>query len=141
MSSKPSHPRRMALQQPIPTQEDHIARSTMTSWRNARVREAHLLALTFFALYEGSCEPLGAGTPCMQSTWSSKAGVKAVVRLGAGLPVWQARADFVKMIHNHQTTILVGETGSGKTTQIAQFISEAGYTQTGKMVACTQPRR
>ena len=60
---------------------------------------------------------------------------------GAGLPVWQAREDFVQMIHKNQTTILVGETGSGKTTQIAQFISEAGYTNTGKMVACTQPRR
>ena len=55
--------------------------------------------------------------------------------------MWQARSDFVDMIHKHQTTILVGETGSGKTTQIAQFISEAGYTQTGKLVACTQPRR
>ena len=55
--------------------------------------------------------------------------------------MWQAREDFVQMIHKNQTTILVGETGSGKTTQIAQFISEAGYTNTGKMVACTQPRR
>ena len=45
------------------------------------------------------------------------------------------------MINSHQTTILVGETGSGKTTQIAQFISEAGYSQSGKMIACTQPRR
>ena len=62
-------------------------------------------------------------------------------RACAGLPVWQAREDFVQMIHKNQTTILVGETGSGKTTQIAQFISEAGYTNTGKMVACTQPRR
>lgn len=45
------------------------------------------------------------------------------------------------MINSHQTTILVGETGSGKTTQIAQFISEAGYSQSGKLIACTQPRR
>jgi pre-mRNA-splicing factor ATP-dependent RNA helicase DHX15/PRP43 len=45
------------------------------------------------------------------------------------------------MINNHQTTILVGETGSGKTTQIAQFIAEAGYTQSKRMIACTQPRR
>ena len=45
------------------------------------------------------------------------------------------------MINGHQTTILVGETGSGKTTQIAQFISEAGYSQTNKLIACTQPRR
>ncbi|KAK9814960.1 hypothetical protein WJX73_003260 [Symbiochloris irregularis] len=58
-----------------------------------------------------------------------------------GLPVWQARDDFTKMINSHQTTILVGETGSGKTTQIAQFICQAGYTTSGKKVACTQPRR
>lgn len=45
------------------------------------------------------------------------------------------------MIHNNQTTILVGETGSGKTTQIAQFITEAGYATAAKKVACTQPRR
>ncbi|DBB04577.1 hypothetical protein WJX77_008716 [Trebouxia sp. C0004] len=58
-----------------------------------------------------------------------------------GLPVWQAKADFTKMLNENQTTILVGETGSGKTTQICQFIAEAGYTQNQKLVACTQPRR
>jgi len=45
------------------------------------------------------------------------------------------------MINSHQTNILVGETASGKTTQIPQFIAEAGYTGGGKLVACTQPRR
>lgn len=58
-----------------------------------------------------------------------------------GLPVWQAKDDFIKMVQNHQTTILVGETGSGKTTQIPQFMVETGCTVNGKMVACTQPRR
>ncbi|GFR40936.1 hypothetical protein Agub_g1596 [Astrephomene gubernaculifera] len=58
-----------------------------------------------------------------------------------GLPVWQAKEEFVNMINGHQTTVLVGETGSGKTTQIPQFIAEAGYTANRKMVACTQPRR
>lgn len=38
----------------------------------------------------------------------------------AGLPVWQAKADFINMVNSSQTIILVGETGSGKTTQIAQ---------------------
>ena len=61
--------------------------------------------------------------------------------IGAGLPVWQAKTDFTKMLNENQTTILVGETGSGKTTQICQFIAEAGYTQNNKLVACTQPRR
>mmetsp|Transcript_68078 Transcript_68078/g.215385 ORF Transcript_68078/g.215385 Transcript_68078/m.215385 type:complete len:701 (-) Transcript_68078:54-2156(-) len=58
-----------------------------------------------------------------------------------GLPVWQQKEDFIKMLNAHQTLVLVGETGSGKTTQIIQFVCEAGYTRTGKMVACTQPRR
>ena len=65
-----------------------------------------------------------------------------IVSHNAGLPVWQARDDFVEMLHNNQTTILVGETGSGKTTQICQFVAEAGYaTNATRMVACTQPRR
>ena len=55
--------------------------------------------------------------------------------------MWQAKADFVRMLNEHQATILVGETGSGKTTQIAQFVAEAGYAQDGRMIACTQPRR
>jgi pre-mRNA-splicing factor ATP-dependent RNA helicase DHX15/PRP43 len=57
------------------------------------------------------------------------------------LPVWQAKQDFIKMVQEHQTTILVGETGSGKTTQIPQFMVEGGCALSGKMVACTQPRR
>lgn len=57
------------------------------------------------------------------------------------LPVWQAKDEFIKMVHSSQTTILVGETGSGKTTQIAQFVAEAGYAQNRKSIACTQPRR
>ena len=38
--------------------------------------------------------------------------------------MWQAKADFINMVNSSQTIILVGETGSGKTTQIAQFIAE-----------------
>ena len=58
-----------------------------------------------------------------------------------GLPVWQAKGDFANMINGNQVTILVGETGSGKTTQIPQFIAEQGYAQDRKLIACTQPRR
>jgi len=36
--------------------------------------------------------------------------------------------------------IVIGETGSGKTTQITQYLAEAGYTVKGK-IGCTQPRR
>ena len=36
--------------------------------------------------------------------------------------------------------IVVGETGSGKTTQLTQFLHEDGYNQYG-LIGCTQPRR
>lgn len=43
-------------------------------------------------------------------------------------------------MRNHQVLILVGETGSGKTTQITQYLYEAGFNEQGK-IGCTQPRR
>jgi pre-mRNA-splicing factor ATP-dependent RNA helicase DHX15/PRP43 len=57
------------------------------------------------------------------------------------LPVYDARQEILKQIENNQVIVLQGETGSGKTTQVPQFLVEAGYTDGGKMVCCTQPRR
>ena len=37
--------------------------------------------------------------------------------------------------------VIVGETGSGKTTQLPQYLHEAGWTKDGKRIGCTQPRR
>ncbi|XP_068661015.1 probable pre-mRNA-splicing factor ATP-dependent RNA helicase DEAH2 isoform X3 [Aristolochia californica] len=59
------------------------------------------------------------------------------------LPVWQQKEEFVQTLRENQTLILVGETGSGKTTQIPQFALEAFSNEPNKrkMIACTQPRR
>ncbi|XP_031497367.1 probable pre-mRNA-splicing factor ATP-dependent RNA helicase DEAH2 isoform X1 [Nymphaea colorata] len=57
------------------------------------------------------------------------------------LPVWQQKQEFLDALEKNQTLVLVGETGSGKTTQIPQFVVEAGYTSNRKQIACTQPRR
>ncbi|KAL6452830.1 cdc28 Pre-mRNA-splicing factor ATP-dependent RNA helicase-like protein cdc28 [Candida maltosa Xu316] len=57
------------------------------------------------------------------------------------LPVYGYREDFLKVVEENQALIVVGETGSGKTTQLPQYLHEAGYSKNHKMIACTQPRR
>ncbi|CCK69808.1 DEAH-box RNA-dependent ATPase PRP2 KNAG_0D00560 [Huiozyma naganishii CBS 8797] len=58
------------------------------------------------------------------------------------LPVYHHRARVMKAIQDNQVLIIVGETGSGKTTQLPQYLVEDGYTQDGKyQVGVTQPRR
>jgi len=43
------------------------------------------------------------------------------------LPAWDAKEQFLQLVKSHQMLVLQGETGSGKTTQIPQFLVEAGY--------------
>ena len=56
------------------------------------------------------------------------------------LPVYPYREEFLAAVKDHQILVLVGETGSGKTTQIPQYLHEIGYSALGK-IGCTQPRR
>ncbi|XP_021846022.2 probable pre-mRNA-splicing factor ATP-dependent RNA helicase DEAH9 [Spinacia oleracea] len=57
------------------------------------------------------------------------------------LPVFKRRDAILFLVENHATTIVVGETGSGKTTQIPQYLNEGGWAESGHVIGCTQPRR
>ncbi len=57
------------------------------------------------------------------------------------LPVWEYQDKFLELLAKHQTICLVGETGSGKTTQIPQWCVEYARKVGKKSVSCTQPRR
>ena len=61
-------------------------------------------------------------------------------RVRASLPIVFSRERLVAEIRARETLIVVGETGSGKTTQLPQYAHEAGLAG-GLAVACTQPRR
>jgi len=56
------------------------------------------------------------------------------------LPMWAARDSFLKEITKHPVVVLLAETGSGKTTQVPQFLWTAKLVR-DKKICITQPRR
>lgn len=56
------------------------------------------------------------------------------------LPILGEEQAIMETIRENSITILAGETGSGKTTQVPQFLYEAGYAEK-KLIGITEPRR
>ncbi|KAF2771385.1 putative RNA helicase-like splicing factor [Teratosphaeria nubilosa] len=56
------------------------------------------------------------------------------------LPAFKMRKQFLEAVREYQLLIVVGDTGSGKTTQLTQYLAEDGFANNG-MIGCTQPRR
>lgn len=61
-------------------------------------------------------------------------------RLKDGLPIFAHRKDILSQIHCQQVMVLIGETGSGKSTQLVQFLADSGVAA-DKSIVCTQPRK
>ena len=56
------------------------------------------------------------------------------------LPAYQMKDDIIQLIKSNNIVVISGETGSGKTTQIPQFILDSFFENCPKII-CTQPRR
>ncbi|KAI9842359.1 MAG: DEAH-box RNA helicase prp16 [Sclerophora amabilis] len=72
-----------------------------------------------------------------QSTFSKSKSLKEQREF---LPAFAVREELLRVIRDNQVVVVVGETGSGKTTQLTQFLYEDGYAKNG-LIGCTQPRR
>lgn len=68
--------------------------------------------------------------------------LRAITEKRKSLPAFQSRAEILNLLRQHQVIVVSGATGSGKTTQIPQFILEdAVDSKTPISIVCTQPRR
>lgn len=65
---------------------------------------------------------------------------KTILEQRRYLPAFAVRQEVLNVIRENSVVIIVGETGSGKTTQLTQYLHEDGYSKYG-MIGCTQPRR
>lgn len=56
------------------------------------------------------------------------------------LPIYKHKKEILEKLQSSQVLILIGETGSGKTTQLVQYLYEYNLHKTG-LIGITQPRR
>ncbi|PWD87472.1 ATP-dependent RNA helicase HrpA [Ignatzschineria cameli] len=111
-----------------------------------RTERAHQLRRQFFALKREKSPSqemiLKLKEQIVQSASETEACLNRFPDLNyqTDLPIYQAREEIIEALKSHQVLIVCGETGSGKTTQLAKFCLETGLGARGR-IGHTQPRR
>lgn len=63
--------------------------------------------------------------------------LKKIKKDQQNLPIHQYKEEILETVAKNQVIVVAGDTGCGKSTQVPQYLLEAGY----EKIACTQPRR
>jgi len=76
-----------------------------------------------------------------QNAMTSNSKYATVLKSRSKLPAWDYRDRVVSMVANSQVSLISGETGCGKTTQVPQFLLDDETLGPAASIVCTQPRR
>jgi len=81
---------------------------------------------------------LASGQPKIPASW----GGKTLLSRRKELPIWEFRENIINTINSNQVVLVTGDTGSGKTTQVPQFILEESFSHNKpvRVIVC-EPRR
>lgn len=74
------------------------------------------------------------------AVWNAHAR-EALAAQRRSLPVARSREALLYAVEAHGVAVVLGATGCGKSTQLPQYLAEAGWAAGGRCVVCTQPRR
>lgn len=135
--------RREMRQQELQDQADAQA-SDLSAWHDPMAHEG---AKMFAQDIKGSLLGQQANNP---PEWKKQAFNKAttfgkitnqsIQEQRESLPIFKLREPLLQAVREHNVLVVVGDTGSGKTTQMTQYLAEAGFADNGR-IGCTQPRR
>ena len=100
----------------------HLRKSGLSQLTEADEIEVSRLALTLFKDF-------------LQKKTASV--VEKIKKTRNSLPIKGLQNTIVSMIKENQVVLIAADTGAGKSTQVPQYLLEAGYDK----IACTQPRR
>ena len=78
--------------------------------------------------------------PLVKKFHATSKSLRSIKEQRESLPIYRLRNELLQAIDDNRIMVVIGETGSGKTTQITQYLVEHGYAKFGK-IGCTQPRR
>ena len=95
-----------------------------------------------FGAEEPSSSAAGGAHAAKQKQQAAGALAKQLAEERKRLPIFSARQALIEAAKANDNLVIVGETGSGKTTQLPQYLLEAGFARNdGETIAVTQPRR
>ncbi|KAL0875561.1 hypothetical protein Bca101_025266 [Brassica carinata] len=72
--------------------------------------------------------------------WAYHSMMQKIAEHRKSLPIASVEKRLIEEVKKNDILIIVGETGSGKTTQLPQFLFNAGFCREGKMIGISQPR-
>ncbi|WFD30819.1 RNA helicase [Malassezia sp. CBS 17886] len=136
--------RRELRQQELNEQADAQARDTTTGWLDPMAPKSER---TFAQDIRHSAmgrraqqEPEWRKHTFNKSTTFGKITSLSMQEQRRSLPIYKLRSALVQAVRDNQVLVVVGDTGSGKTTQLTQYLAEAGFADRAR-IGCTQPRR
>ncbi|KIJ66187.1 hypothetical protein HYDPIDRAFT_86464 [Hydnomerulius pinastri MD-312] len=136
--------RRELRQQEANDQADSEARDFSAPWLDPMAKESEKM---FAQDLRGNLRDQKAGEvpKWRESTFNKATTYGEITSLSIqdqrkSLPIYKLREPLLQAISEHQVLIVVGDTGSGKTTQMVQYLAESGFADKGR-IGCTQPRR
>ncbi|NWX85567.1 DHX37 helicase, partial [Nothoprocta pentlandii] len=87
------------------------------------------------------CQAASNKPPCKPAVFVPVDRAPEIQEARLKLPILAEEQSIMEAINENPIVVICGETGSGKTTQVPQFLYEAGYTSSSGAIGITEPRR